>query len=110
MEKENGKIIEGKEKKEFRLSDFDEINLSDDGIQEMKNQKSNKPSVSPVVEKPRNDVQDIKPSLKMSKRRKKSKNTAATMKNAPLYGVSMEELSDGKTTCQCGGGKKCVIS
>lgn len=105
MEKENGKRLEPKERKEFRLSDFDEINLSDD-MSELRSQKASTPHQKPAEEKGPNGQ---KASKKSKRSKKKSKNTAATMNNTPAYGVSMEELADGKTTCQCGGGK-CVIS
>jgi hypothetical protein len=107
MEKENGKRFEPKERKEYRLSDFDEINLSDD-LNELRNQKAATPHQPPVAGE--KDMEGGKP-LRKSKRRskKKSKNTAETMNNTPSYGASMDDLAEGKTQCQCGGGK-CVIS
>ena len=106
MEKENGKRLEPKERKEYRLSDFDEINLSDD-MSELRSQKATTPHQKPAEEEKSPNGQ--KASKKSKRSKKKSKNTAATMNNAPAYGASMEELADGKTTCQCGG-EKCVIS
>lgn len=106
MEKENGKRLEPKERKEYRLSDFDEINLSDD-MSELRSQKATTPHQKPAEEEKSPNGQ--KASKKSKRSKKKSKNTAAAMNNTPAYGVSMEELADGKTTCQCGGGK-CVIS
>ena len=104
MEKENGKRYEPKERKEYRLSDFDEVNLSDD-LNELKNQKASTPHQTPQGNKTSDGGK-----MKKSKRsKKKSKNTAATMNNLPSYGVSMDDLADGKTQCQCGG-NKCVIS
>lgn len=108
MEKDNGKRSESKEKKGYRLSNFDEM-LSDDGNQELKPQKSNNTTVSPVPEKPVTDGVQSKKSIKMSKRKKKSKNTAEKMKKVPPSEISMEDLAEGKTNCQCGG-KNCVIS
>ena len=105
MEKEIGKRPEQKERKEYRLSDFDEINLSDD-MSELRSQKATTPHQKSVEEKSPNGQ---KASKKSKRGKKKSKNTAETMNNTPAYGVSMEELADGNTTCQCGGGK-CVIS
>ncbi|XP_028396545.1 uncharacterized protein LOC114520474 isoform X2 [Dendronephthya gigantea] len=103
MEKENGKRLEPKERKEFRLSDFDEINLSDD-TSELRNQRTSTPRATPGTEAS-NERQMRKP----KRRKKKGKNTAAKMNNLPAYGVSMEDLAEGKTKCHCGGGK-CVIS
>ena len=112
IEKDNEKPNEYRERKEFRLSDFDEM-LSEDGQQEVNNQlTSNNTTVSPVAEIPGMNLLHEVPSnkaIKMSKRKKKSKNTAETMNNATPYGVSLEDLADGKTTCQCGK-KGCVIS
>ena len=106
MEKENGKRLEPKERKEYRLSDFDEINLSDD-MNELRSQKATTPHQTPAGIK---NMDGVKP-LRRSKRRskKKSKNTAESMNNMPAYGVSMDDLAEGKTQCQCGG-NKCVIS
>ena len=105
MEKENGKRLEPKERKEYRLSNFDEINLSDD-MSELRSQKATTPHQTPAVDK---NMDGEKPRKKSKRSKKKSKNTAATTNNLPAYGVSMEDLAEGKTKCQCGG-NRCVIS
>ncbi len=106
MEKENGKRLEPKERKEYRLSDFDEINLSDD-MSELRSQKATTPHQTPGANK---NMDGEKPLKKSKRGKKKSKNTAATMNNLPAaYGVSMDDLAEGQTKCQCVG-NKCVIS